>query len=532
MTVRIRIALVVLAVSGLVAAPLAADAQPPFMPYDTCFAARHFPPNPIDGAPSIFGFYASLGTRFMGGAFTFDYDGASGPQTGTGDIDNQGIGHGYGPAYAFGLHSLTTGTITDADGMTFDLDLSGLSYDLGEDEPVCDMNDLSVVDDAPKKSTSSTQETTSTSQASTSSTEADSTTSEATTSTVEATTSTVEESPPTSIQIVDDDGNTYIAWWWFGGILLVVGAGLFFFVRADEEDCIPLKAAWLRAKKECEEAKAEVKQRQAVLEEAKEALADAQAERKKWIDLAAEIEAELDQLRSSRGTSMSMGGTTYHRIPEGMVTAEGLESIIEAVEARLQNAKDNVPDVSQTELDWQKRVADQQKRVDDAQKRADELCKAAAAAKKAYEDCIKASAEPEPTDSDTDGGSEGGSEGGSTPGGTPGTAGGGEGGTGGGGGTPPAPPTAPPERDPEPGCTNGEKKNEKVDEDKTFQVPKNISNLIISVEPPTEDFAEWLAEELAKAGGRFAPNKLNDPAFSGTVRSKLRDLDTDLGVSH
>lgn len=98
--------------------------------------------------------------------------------------------------------------------------------------------------------------------------------------------------------------------------------------------------------------------------------------------------------------------------------------------------------------------------MNDAQKRADELCEAAAAAKKAYEDCIKVSAEPDLIDEGTGGGSEGGSKDGSTPGGSPGTTSGG-GGTGG-GGTPPTPPDDPPE----PGCTNGEKKNEKIEETK------------------------------------------------------------------
>jgi len=63
---------------------------------------------------------------------------------------------------------------------------------------------------------------------------------------------------------------------------------------------------------------------------------------------------------------MGMGGTTYHRIPEGLVTSDGLQSIIDAVKARLQNAQDNIPEVGQDELDWQKRVADQEKRVQEA----------------------------------------------------------------------------------------------------------------------------------------------------------------------
>ena len=455
MTVRIRTALTASLVAAFMLAPIGVNAQPPYMPFDFCFAVQHFPSEPINNAPSRFGFYASFGTLFSGGAFTFDYDGASGSQTGSGEIDGNGIGHGYGPLFSYGQHNLTGGSITNSGGMSYDLDLSGLSFEVGDPEPECDADDLSVINNAPEKTTGTTEPaTTATSQA------PSSTTAEETTTTAEETTTTVEESPATSIQIVDDGGNTYLAWWWTGGILLVVGAGLFFFARADQESRIPLKAAWLRARKKCDEAKAEVQRRKAVLEEAKEALAEAQAERQKWIDLVAEIEAELDQLKTARGSSMSMGGNTFHRIPEGMVTAEGLESIIDAVEARLANARGNVPDVSDSELDWQRRVGEQQQRVNDAQARADELYEAAAAAKRAYEDCIKASAGPDPTDEGTGGESEGGSEGGSTPGGSPGTTSGG-GGTGG-GGTPPTPPDDPPE----PGCTNGEKKNEKIEETK------------------------------------------------------------------
>lgn len=516
MRYRIRSVLLLVSLLVVMVAP-AASSQPPYPVYDYCLGVEHFPDEPIDGAPSRFGFYGSFGTYFGGGTFTFSYDGASGEQMGGGPIDSDGIGHGYGPLWSYGPHNVTGGTITMG-GVTYDLDLSGLTFEVNDDEPECDGNDLSVIDNTPEEETTTT-------------TEATTTTTEATTTTAEATTTTTEpdESPATSIQIIDEEGNSYLAWWVTGGILLVVGGGLFFFARAEEESCIPLKAAWLRAKKECDEAKGEVENRKRVLDEAREALKEAQKERQKWLDIVKEVEAELQELENARRSSVESGGVTYHRIAEGMVTAEGLEDIINSVKDRLQNAKDNVPDVSQSEKDWEQRVKDQEKRVKEAQDRADEKCKEAAAAKKAYEDCIKGSAGPDDAD---DGGSDAGDEGGTDGG----VEGGTDTGTGAGGGTtpptPPTPPTAPPTQPTQPGCTNGTTRNEQVGATQTFQVPKNTENLIITITPSTEDFDEWMEEEKEKAGGRFAPNKLLDSSFSGTIRSKLRGMDTSLNVSH
>ena len=56
--------------------------------------------------------------------------------------------------------------------------------------------------------------------------------------------------------------------------------------------------------------------------------------------------------------------------------------------------------------------------------------------------------------------------------------------------------------------------------------------MTLTVEPPTEEFAEWMAEKMGKAGGRLSPSNLNTPGFADEVRQKLRGLDSGLGVSH
>jgi hypothetical protein len=191
---RIRLILAMLVVTVLAVGPQAAAGQPTVTLYDSCLGVTHFPSDPIDGAPSIVGYYGSFGTRFAMGTSTFSYVGASGAQEGGGDIDSNGIGHGYGPLWMYGEHEMTGGTITHGD-MTYPQDLGGLVFEIGDDEPECDGNDLSVFDDA-------------------------------TTTTAEATTSTISEPPETSVSITDGGGNTYTAWWWTGGIFLVVGAGM------------------------------------------------------------------------------------------------------------------------------------------------------------------------------------------------------------------------------------------------------------------------------------------------------------------
>jgi hypothetical protein len=375
---RIRARIVLLATLAMLLSAGAANAtgRAPSPIYDGCYAWEHFPDQPISGAPSIFGYYGSFGTAFGGGFFNFYYESNGEEQVGQGLIDVNGIGHGYGPLWEYGPHPITRAYVMFGE-MMYDLDVSNLpSADVDDSNKECDPDRLSVFEtsldttDEPEESEEPEEVTDSTEPPAESEPEAEST---------PATEATI----TTEVTLTDSGGNTYGGWYWFGGILLIVGGGLYFLVTSDKADCIPLYVAWQQAKKACETAEAEVAKRKGMVQKAKDGLADQQRERKKWEDLVTEIEAELDQLKRSRGTSVGTGGTTFHRIPEGLVTAEGLESIIDAVQARLDSAKGNVPDISASEREWEKRVAEQEKALAEAEARAKTLCDQAAAAKKA-----------------------------------------------------------------------------------------------------------------------------------------------------
>jgi hypothetical protein len=59
-----------------------------------------------------------------------------------------------------------------------------------------------------------------------------------------------------------------------------------------------------------------------------------------------------------------------------------------------------------------------------------------------------------------------------------------------------------------------------------------MGSLVISIDPPTEEFADWMAGEMAAGGGWFAPSHLNDGSLAGTIRDKLGGLDTGMAVAH
>ncbi len=57
--------------------------------------------------------------------------------------------------------------------------------------------------------------------------------------------------------------------------------------------------------------------------------------------------------------------------------------------------------------------------------------------------------------------------------------------------------------------------------------------MTLSIEPPTEEFADWMAEKMGSAGGRLSPSNLNDRSFPREVKSKLRGMDSGYGsTSH
>ena len=83
----------------------------------------------------------------------------------------------------------------------------------------------------------------------------------------------------------------------------------------------------------------------------------------------------------------------------------------------------------------------------------------------------------------------------------------------------------------QPGCQEGEVKEEEL-ERKSFVVPATTGSLVISIEPPTEEFADWMAGQMQAAGGWFSPSHLNDAGLAGTIRDKLGGLDSGMAVSH
>ncbi|MFH2071678.1 MAG: hypothetical protein ABIJ75_02380, partial [Actinomycetota bacterium] len=215
---------------------------------------------------------------------------------------------------------------------------------------------------------------------------ASTTTTTSTTSTTTSTTTTTmaeEASPPTSIEEIDPGtGTSYVGWWITGGLILFVGGGVYFVARWNNP-CIPLKGRWMRAKKACEEARARVEKRRALLREAQQGLQEAK-------DQLAEQEAkiraqreQLAQLERARGTSMTSGGTTFHRIPEGLLTSEGLESLIESVRQQIASHEAGTQYLRDSIANWQRIVTEQEAHVADAVAEAKAKCAAAEAAKKA-----------------------------------------------------------------------------------------------------------------------------------------------------
>ncbi|MCB2223771.1 MAG: hypothetical protein KQH83_06305 [Actinobacteria bacterium] len=344
-----------------------------------------------------------------------------------------------------------------------------------------------------------------------------------TTTSASTTTTVVEETPPTSIVVDDPEtGTSYVGWWVGGGILLLVGAGVAFFARWNDP-CIPLKARWARARKACADARKHVEATRRNLQTARDGLGDAEEALREQDAAGAAAREQLERLQRARTSYVESGGTRFHRIPEGLVTADGLESIIDAVQAQVDSHEENMASWRRSVQEWEKRVQTQEQHVRDAEAAAAEKCAAAEAARKAYEDCIKAkTAGPEPSGGEGPGGATAGGEGGAatTPPPEPGTAG------------PSGPASTPePTPEPEPECTEGETREEELQR-KSFTVPATSSSLIISIDPPTEEFAEWMAERMAAAGGWFAPSHLNDPGFARSVRERLDGLDSGMAVSH
>ena len=55
--------------------------------------------------------------------------------------------------------------------------------------------------------------------------------------------------------------------------------------------------------------------------------------------------------------------------------------------------------------------------------------------------------------------------------------------------------------------------------------------MTLSIDPPTDEYEEWMTETLSE-NGRISPTKLLDPGFPGMIKGLLSGLDTGLSVAH
>jgi hypothetical protein len=327
--------------------PWAASAQTPIMPGGSCIEVDHFPPQPINNAPSISRFFVALPPEYAGDFIVVMIDGASGPQQGTGPIAPDGLGQAEVPLFSFGPHQVVNLFINNDTMIPVEVDslVNGGAFTVDESEPACDPDSIVRV---AGPTTTTTAATTTTTAATTTTTAATTTTSAPTTTTTAATTA--------------GEGINWLPWLLIalGGLLAIVG--LFLLAK---KSCDELYRLWQSAQQRYETCMDELTKSQAWLEEKR-------AQRHL-------IEQELARLEKSTATgSITEGGTTYQSLPgEGLVTEEGMTSIIESTQAQLESAR-------QTESMGEEMVESWRLETEKAAAEAE-------AARGAYEDCIGAS---------------------------------------------------------------------------------------------------------------------------------------------
>lgn len=313
--------------------PWAASAQTPIMPGGSCIEVDHFPPQPINNAPSISRFFVALPPEYAGDFMVVMIEGASGPQQGTGLIAPDGLGQAEVPLFSFGPHQVVNLFINNDTMIPVEFDslVNGGAFTVDESEPACDPDSIVRVA-APTTTTAATT----------------TTTSAPTTTTTAATTT--------------GEGINLLPWLLIalGGLLAVVG--LFLLAK---KSCDELYRLWQSAQRRYETCMEELTKSQAWLEEKRA---------QRYL-----IEQELARLEQSAATgSITEGGTTYQSLPgEGLVTEEGMTSIIETTQAQLESAR-------QTESMGEEMVETWRLETEKAAAEAE-------AARKAYEDCIGAS---------------------------------------------------------------------------------------------------------------------------------------------
>ncbi len=213
------------------------------------------------------------------------------------------------------------------------------------------------------------------------------TTTTTTTTVVAAPTTTTTKAPPettttavvatTTTATSTTGGGGEFPWGWFlgtGGLL--AGLGWLIYQLSAKRNCLPLLKDWQTKQKRCDTSLEELNKARQWLREKRNRLG--------------ELQEELSSLERARRSSIEMRDVEYHRIPEGLVTTEGLESIVSAKQDQIAGAGNAVATGEEMVERWEEMV--------------EQHCGAAAAAKRLYGDCI--GAEPPPLESE--GGGDGG----------------------------------------------------------------------------------------------------------------------------
>ncbi len=338
--------LLVLVTIGVVLPWVGATAQNLVMPAGSCFEIQHFPSEPIGNAPSKVVMFVALPPEWGGGFILVNIDGASGPQQGTGPVDPDGLARAELPLFSFGPHQVV-GLVVDNNTATAPVDMSALvdggAFTVDNSEPTCDPASIPRVA-APTTTTASTTTTTA-----------------ATTTTTAAATTTTAAPTTTTAPATTSGGINLLPWILIalGGLLAI--AGLFLLAK---KSCDELYRLWQAALRRYETCMEEFTKSQAWLEEKR-----AESHR---------VAEELARLEKSAATgSVTDGGTTYQSLPgEGLVTDQGMSSIIKSTQAQLESLR-------QAEAMGEEMVENWRLETEKAAAEAE-------AAQKAYEDCVGA----------------------------------------------------------------------------------------------------------------------------------------------
>jgi hypothetical protein len=149
--------------------------------------------------------------------------------------------------------------------------------------------------------------------------------------------------------------------------LLAVLAG-FVWWRSRKGPCDDEKAAWEAARRRCETAREELEAARRYLDE-KRAAGDG-------------LREELGALERARESSIEESGKTYHQIPGGRVTPEGLEEVITAKRDQVVSAEGAVRTAEESVREWGRQV--------------EEHCAEEEAARSRYEECVGEAEAPPP----------------------------------------------------------------------------------------------------------------------------------------